>query len=99
MLSVFTGQPIQTGFVRYLLKFRSLLYQSMSKLNLHSLQGKVAIISGSTRGIGRECALTLARLGCNIVIAAKTVKPNPKLPGTIYSVAAEVRALGVDALA
>lgn len=71
----------------------------MSKLNLHSLQGKVAIISGSTRGIGRECALTLARLGCNIVIAAKTVKPNPKLPGTIYSVAAEVRALGVDALA
>lgn len=68
------------------------------KLGLKDLSGKVAIITGSSRGIGRRCALTLARLGCAIVIAAKTVKPNPKLPGTIYSVAAECRSLGVQAL-
>jgi len=68
-------------------------------LKLHDLTGKVAIISGSSRGIGRECALALARLGCNIVVAAKTVTPNPKLPGTIYTVAAECRALGVESLA
>jgi len=72
---------------------------SREKLGLHDLTGKVAIISGSTRGIGRECALALARLGCNIVVAAKTVTPNPKLPGTIYTVAAEIRSLGVEALA
>lgn len=72
---------------------------SRKKLQLKDLTGKVAIISGSSRGIGRECALALARLGCNIVVAAKTVTPNPKLPGTIYTVAAEVRALGVEALA
>jgi len=72
---------------------------SRDKLQLKDLTGKVAIISGSSRGIGRECALALARLGCNIVVAAKTVKPNPKLPGTIHTVAAEVRALGVESLA
>lgn len=55
------------------------------------LKGKVAIITGATRGIGRECALTLARLGCRIVVAAKTTEPNPKLPGTIYSVAQECK--------
>lgn len=72
---------------------------SNEKLGLKDLSGKVAIITGSSRGIGRQCALTLAGLGCNIVVAAKTVKPNPKLPGTIYSVAAEVRSLGVESLA
>jgi len=53
------------------------------KLGLKDLTGKVAIITGSSRGIGRECALTLARLGCNIVIAAKTTTPKKNLPGTI----------------
>lgn len=62
------------------------------------LVGKVAIISGGTRGIGRACALKLAKLGCNIVIAAKTVKEQPTLPGTIYSVAEECRNLGVEAI-
>ena len=61
------------------------------------LKGRVAIITGGTRGLGRCCALKLASLGCNVVIAAKTVEPQPNLPGTIHSVAEECRALGVDA--
>eukprot|EP00940_MAST-03C_sp_MAST-3C-sp2_P002133 g2133.t1 len=60
---------------------------------------KVAIVTGSSRGIGRECVLALARLGCNVVVAAKTVTPHPTLPGTIYTVAKEAEALGVRALA
>ena len=68
---------------------------------LYSLKGKTAIITGASRGIGRECALVLGRLGCNIVIAAKSDTPHPTLPGTIFSVAEEVRALnsGAQALA
>ena len=62
------------------------------------LKGKVAIITGASRGIGRECALALARRGCNIVIAAKSAEPQPTLPGSIYTVAAEVEALGVQSL-
>eukprot|EP01012_Entosiphon_sulcatum_P057614 TRINITY_DN81417_c0_g1_i1.p1 TRINITY_DN81417_c0_g1~~TRINITY_DN81417_c0_g1_i1.p1 ORF type:complete len:308 (+),score=63.28 TRINITY_DN81417_c0_g1_i1:57-926(+) len=67
-------------------------------LRVPNLQGRVAIISGATRGIGRECALALAKAGCNVVIAAKTVTDQPNLPGTIYSVADECRKLGVKAL-
>jgi citronellol/citronellal dehydrogenase len=62
------------------------------------LAGKVAIITGASRGIGREVALTFARAGADIVIAAKSDAENPKLPGTIHSVAKEVEALGVRAL-
>jgi citronellol/citronellal dehydrogenase len=71
----------------------------MSKsIKTADLTGRVAIITGSSRGIGRECALALAALGCNIVVAAKTVQPQPTLPGTIYTVAEEVEKLGVKAL-
>jgi len=62
------------------------------------LKGRVAIITGGSRGIGRECALALARLGCRVVIAAKTIEPHPTLPGTIFTVAEEARAFGVEAL-
>lgn len=63
------------------------------------LTGKVAVVTGASRGIGRDIALTLARAGCNVVIAAKSVTAQPTLPGTIHTVAAEARALGVRALA
>jgi citronellol/citronellal dehydrogenase len=59
---------------------------------------KVAIITGASRGIGRAIALGLAREGWNIVIAAKSIEGTAKLPGTIYSVAQEVEALGRTAL-
>lgn len=56
------------------------------------------MISGATRGIGRECAIALAREGCDIVVTGKSVIETEKLPGSIYSVAKEVEALGVRAL-
>jgi citronellol/citronellal dehydrogenase len=63
-----------------------------------SLKGKTLFISGGSRGIGRAIALRAAQDGANVVIAAKTADPNPKLPGTIYSVAEEIKAAGGQAL-
>lgn len=62
------------------------------------LQGRVAIITGSSRGIGRAIALGLARHGCHVVIVAKSVESSDKLPGSIHTVAKEAEALGVQAL-
>lgn len=62
------------------------------------LKGKTIIITGSSRGIGREMALRFAKDGANLVITAKSVQEG-KLPGTIYSVAEEVEAAGGKALA
>jgi citronellol/citronellal dehydrogenase len=62
------------------------------------LQGRVAIITGASRGIGRAIALRLAKEGVAVVIAAKTAEPDPRLPGTIHTVAEEVAALGGRAL-
>src|SRR5437667_7411034 len=63
-----------------------------------SLKGRVAIITGASRGIGRALALGLAKQGCNIVVAAKSTESTEKLPGSIYSVAKEIEALGAKAL-
>ena len=63
------------------------------------MKGKTIFITGASRGIGREIALRCAREGANIVIAAKSDTPHPKLSGTIFSVAEEVKALGAEALA
>ncbi|WP_113700718.1 SDR family oxidoreductase [Nonomuraea lactucae] len=62
------------------------------------LQGRVAVITGSSRGLGREFALRLAREGADIVITGKSESDSEQLPGTIYSVAEEVRRLGRRAL-
>jgi citronellol/citronellal dehydrogenase len=63
------------------------------------LTGKTLFITGASRGIGKAIALRAARDGANIVIAAKTTEPNPKLPGTIYTAAQEIEAAGGKALA
>ncbi len=63
------------------------------------LSGKKIFITGGSRGIGLAIALRAARDGASIAIAAKTSEPNPKLPGTIYSAAEEIRAAGGTALA
>ena len=63
-----------------------------------SLQGKRIFITGGSRGIGLAIALRAARDGASIAIAAKTAEPNPKLPGTIYSAAEEIKAAGGTAL-
>lgn len=63
-----------------------------------SLQGKTLFISGGSRGIGLAIATRAAADGANIVIAAKTVEPNPKLPGTIHTAAEEIRAAGGQCL-
>ena len=66
---------------------------------MSTLAGKTLFISGASRGIGLAIALRAARDGANIVIAAKSAVPNPKLPGTIYTAAAEIEAAGGKALA
>ena len=64
-----------------------------------TLNGKTLFITGASRGIGLAIAKRAAADGANIVIAAKTAETNPKLPGTIFSAAAEVEAAGGRALA
>jgi len=62
------------------------------------LAGKTLFVSGGSRGIGLAIALRAARDGANVVIAAKTSSPHPKLPGTIYTAAEEIERAGGKAL-
>lgn len=63
-----------------------------------SLKGKTLFVTGASRGIGLAIALRAARDGANIVIAAKTADPHPKLPGTIHTAAKEIEDAGGKAL-
>jgi citronellol/citronellal dehydrogenase len=62
------------------------------------LEGKTLFITGASRGIGLAIAKRAAADGANIVVIAKTAEPDPRLPGTIYSAAEEIRAAGGRAL-
>lgn len=63
------------------------------------LRDKIVFVTGGSRGIGRAIALKFAADGAKIVIAAKTSDPHASLPGTIHTVAEEIREAGGEALA
>jgi len=62
------------------------------------LKGRTLFVTGASRGIGLAIALRAAADGANVAIAAKTTEPHPKLPGTIYTAAAEIEQAGGRAL-
>jgi citronellol/citronellal dehydrogenase len=63
-----------------------------------SLNGKTLLITGGSRGIGLAIAVRAAQEGANVVIAAKSAEPNPRLPGTIFTAAREIEAAGGQCL-
>lgn len=75
---------------------------SNPKIKCRDMRGKVAVVTGGSRGIGRECCLALARAGCHVAVLAKSTTDTPNLPGTIFTVAKECeeagKAHGVEAI-
>jgi NAD(P)-dependent dehydrogenase (short-subunit alcohol dehydrogenase family) len=63
------------------------------------LKGKTALVTGASRGIGKQLAIELGQLGCNVVIAARTVEPHKRLTGTIGETVELVQATGAQAIA
>jgi citronellol/citronellal dehydrogenase len=63
-----------------------------------SLAGRTMFISGGSRGIGLQIALTAARDGANVALIAKTAEPHHKLPGTVFTAAEDIEAAGGTAL-
>src|SRR5581483_9112542 len=72
--------------------------QDFGRPAMADLRGKTLFITGASRGIGLAIGLRAARDGANVVIAAKTTEPHPKLPGTIYTAAEEIGRAGGKAL-
>jgi gluconate 5-dehydrogenase len=66
---------------------------------MEGLRGEVAVVTGATRGIGRQTALALGKAGARVVVVGRTRNdaPHPVLPGTLESVVGELEALGVEA--
>ncbi|MEZ6104262.1 MAG: NAD(P)-dependent oxidoreductase [Pirellulaceae bacterium] len=68
-------------------------------MTMSSLANRTLFITGASRGIGKAIALRAARDGANIVVAAKTDKPDPRLPGTVHSAVEEIQQAGGRGLA
>jgi citronellol/citronellal dehydrogenase len=75
-----------------------LTFQAAREDVVPSLAGKTVFISGASRGAGLAIALRAARDGANIVVTGKTATPHAKMPGTVYTAAAEIEAAGGKAL-
>ena len=72
----------------------------MERQNEASLAGKVAIVTGSSRGIGKRAAIALARRGARLIVTARTVEASgSELPGTIGETVKEIEAAGGEAVA
>merc|ERR1711936_316984 len=69
------------------LHFKNTIPTITTMLNTGKLAGKTVYITGASRGIGEKIGLKCAQDGANVVVAAKTAEPHPKLPGTIYTAA------------
>ena len=62
------------------------------------LQDQVILITGGSRGVGAAVARAVAKEGAHVALAGKTIDPHPKLPGTLQTVAEEIKKLGREAL-
>merc|ERR1711936_466772 len=80
------------------LHFKNTIPTITTMLNTGKLAGKTVYITGASRGIGEKIGLKCAQDGANVVIAAKTAEPHPKLPGTIFTAAKQIEDLGGKAL-
>jgi NAD(P)-dependent dehydrogenase (short-subunit alcohol dehydrogenase family) len=74
-------------------------HASVQKHKEGDLTGKVVVITGASRGVGKEAALMFARRGANVVLAARTVEPDEALPGTLGETLRQIEATGAGALA
>lgn len=81
------------------LSFQGEEFQKWDQKFSKNLKGQTVLITGASRGIGKAMAVRCGQEGANVVILAKTDKPHPKLPGTIYTARDEVLAVGGKCLA
>jgi NAD(P)-dependent dehydrogenase (short-subunit alcohol dehydrogenase family) len=59
-----------------------------------NLSGRVAVVTGASRGIGKALAIRLAGEGADVVVSAKSEESSEQMPGTIYGTADAIRAQG-----
>src|SRR5580765_3478913 len=74
-------------------------YQTRATVSVVTFAGKVAFVTGASRGVGKALALRLADEGCDVIVASKSAAPGGPLPGTIQETVAEIEARGRRALA